>query len=138
MTTNQEGYIYNDYNNYFDEIVPDEALKEPRNFTLFKSLEDVINDIAAISNDQQTQQLRKDELIGEMAMLLEQIYINTNHEDLVKTIAASMCLILTKKDKVTTPQHIYAVLQKKAKDKYVSGQGNTKRADIFCQRNVRY
>jgi len=137
-TTNQEGYIYNDYNNYFDEIVPDEALRQPKNFPLFKSLEEVISDIAAISNEQQTQQLRKDILIGEMAVLFEQIYINCNREDLIQTIAASMVFILTKKDKITTSQHIYNVLDKKAKGKYSGEYGHTKRTDIFSLRNVKF
>lgn len=137
-TTPIEGYIYNDYNGYFEDIVPEEALKQQENYMLFRGLEDVINNIVSISNDQQVQQIRKDELIIEMAMLFEQIYINCKHEHLIKTIAASMCIILTKKDKLTTPAHIYAVLHKKAKNKYASEYGTNKRTDIFALRNVRY
>lgn len=136
MTTSE--VYYNDYKGYFEELVPEEAFSLPANFRLFKSMENIIDEIFTISNNQTVQQIRKDDLITEMAMTLEQIYINSGYHHLIKTIAASMCLILTKKDKITTPSHIYDVLNRKAKGKYANDYGNSKRTDIFAQRNVRY
>ena len=129
---------YNDYAGYFDNMESDQPLRIQQNVKLFKSLQQMIDDYFSISTQQEMEQLKKDELILEMASTMEQIYINSSQPHLVETIASSLCLILNKKDKITSPSHIYAVLEKKYKNRYCSEVGRSKRGDIFSRRNVRF
>lgn len=129
---------YNDYSGYFEYLESDQPLRIPKNVKLFKSLQMMIDEYFSLTAQQDLEQLKKDELILEIASTLEQVYINTGQPHLVETIASSLCLILNKKDKITSPSHIYAVLEKKYKQRYSSDFGRSKRGDIFSKRNVMF
>lgn len=111
---------YIDYQNLFDGIDCPEAFCIENNVKLFKSLEILLNEISQISKDQQVQNIRKRDIIVEMAQIMESIYLNSNKPYMISEIGSTIVDILSKKDKITTVSYIYEVLESKYKGKYIS------------------
>src|SRR5215217_6244224 len=108
-SNNNNNIEYNDFHGYFDTLESEIPLTIKNNVKLFKSLSQMIDEYFAISTQQELEQIKKNELIIEMAATLEMIYLNANQPHLVETIGSTLCLILNKKDKITSPSYIYQI-----------------------------
>lgn len=131
-------FVYNDYDGYFDNLVTDIPLQNKKNAFIIKNIKKLIDEYFIIANTEEVQRIRKEDIIVEIAQNIETLYRNSNLDHLVETIASTVCLILTKKDKTVTPRWIYEVLQKNFKNRYVSYSGADKRNDIYAKRNIVY
>lgn len=137
-STTTKDYAYNDYDGYFQELVDDKPLRLKKNVAIIKNIKKLIDEYFQIVSNQDVERIRKEDIIVEIAQNIEAIYRNSNLDHLVETIAATICLILTKKDRFVTPRWIYEVLQKKFKNRYVSYTGADRRNDTYSKRNVLY